>query len=557
MFEHVRADCIIVGGGAAGLRAAMECLENGLRTVLLTKSTLGQSHSLMAEGGVNAAIGQRDPTDNWKVHFDDTMRAGRFINNKQMVEILCRESPQRTYDLFSYSAGFDIDDDGKLVQVSGPSGGQSKDRVIAVGDFIGFVLQRALTYKALKLGLKVIDEAICVKIILDDDGETAGIIAFSLKHSTFLFVESSSIILACGGAGRLFSRTSNPIETTGEGYILALESGIELRDMEMIQFHPTALCAPPCAIGILVTEAARGIGGRLYNTNGERFMEHYDPKKLELAPRDVVARAIIQEVEEGRGTKNGGVLLDLTHLDPQIISNRLQNTARILKSYQGIDISTNPIEVSPAAHHFMGGLVPTNVETMESTPGIFLAGEICWGSHGANRLGGNALAETQVFGARAGRGASLRYQELKGKRVKVSETKLKEEIKDLEELIKPAGNNSTSVYSIRKRLGDVMYKYVGIVRTLDGLQEAYRQVEMLESEFRKCGKKIDNYYSFAHIFECSKMIVLAKIVIQSALYRRESRGAHFRRDFPRESAEIFNTSVLPKTPYNVRKVYVK
>lgn len=558
MVEYIRADCVVVGGGAAGIRSTIECLENDVNPLLITKGVIGQSHSLMAEGGINAAIGQKDSTDNWEVHFKDTIQAGRFINNTKMVEILCKESPQRIYDLLYYGAGFEVDDSGKPIQVAGPGGGQSKERVVTVADFVGFTIVRALLSKALSLGLKVMDETIVVKLVLNDDREVSGVIGYKLQDSKFVFIESSYVILACGGAGGLFSMTTNPAETTGEGYILGLEAGIELRDMEMIQFHPTALCFPPCVRGVLITEAARGIGGRLYNAKGERFMGKYDPDRMELGPRDVVARAIAQEIREGRGSSNGGVLLDLTHLDSDIVLNRLHNTATILKTFHGLDITKSPIEVAPATHHFMGGLVLSNLETMESSiHGIFLAGEICWGCHGANRLGGNALAETQVFGARAGQGAVIRYKELSGNSYKTPESRLEKEIDAINSLFQSPTTNGCSIYKVKKRITEMMSEYVVILRDADGLKTAYQQIELIEEEFCKCRKVTDYYYSFAHIFECSKMITLAKLIIQSAIYRKESRGAHWRKDYPHEATELYNTSIVPPPPYKVSKVYVE
>lgn len=430
--------------------------------------------------------------------------------------------------------------------------------MITVGDFVGFVLIRALLSKSLSIGLKVLDETILVKLILDGNNETAGIIAYRLRDSKFVFIESPCIILASGGASSLFSRTTNPSETTGESYILGLEAGIELRDMEMIQFHPTALCFPSCVEGVLVTETARGIGGRLYNSNGERFMEKYDPERMELASRDIVARAIMQEIERGRGTPNGGVFLDLTRLDSNMVLSRLSDTAKISQTYLGIDITKHPIEVTPAAHHVMGGLVASNLETMESSiPGIFLAGEICCGCHGANRLGGNALAETQVFGKRAGIGAVLRCKELSGCKYKFSDSRFKKELESIKGILGPSSTKRCSIYEIRKSLGEIMYKYVGIIRSAEGLEKAYLYIESIESEFNRCRKSLNNYYSFLHIFECYKMITLAKLIIQSALHRKESRGAHFREDYPYEEAALYNTSIVLSPPCSVKKVSVE
>jgi fumarate reductase (CoM/CoB) subunit A len=554
--EQIKSDCLIVGCGAAGLRAAVECLENGLMPLLVTKRPIGQSNTIMAEGGVNAAIGQRDPSDNWKTHYDDTMKAGRFLNCRMMVETLCKEAPSRMYDLLAYGAGFEKDEKGMIVQ-AGRMGGQSKDRVIAVGDFIGFVFQRALLSRALQLGLEVLDEMICLKVILSDDGEAAGILAFDLRKSRFIMISSPNIILACGGGGRLFSRSTNGGGTTGEGYILGLEAGIELRDMEMIQFHPTTLCSPRSAQGIDITEAARMRGGRLYNARGERFMEHYDPDRLELAPRDVIALAITQEVKQGRGSRNGGVFLDLTYIDRRVLLQTLPNTVETVRTFQSVDATKRPIEVAPAAHYFMGGLVPSNMETMETIPGLFICGEIAWGPHGANRLGGNSLADTQVFGARAGGAAVLRSRRTKGKKMRIGELRMAEELRLIGKIMEtPTDHSRSSICHIRNELKKTMYERVGVVRDRRTLEDALDQIEFCEEEFRRCRKTLNNYYSFAEIFECSKMLILSRLIAQSALFRQESRGAHFRSDFPKESPELFNTSISPKMPCQIRKVDV-
>ena len=556
--DWTQANVAIVGCGAAGLRAAVECAERGLAPTLISKGVIGQSHSLMAEGGVNAALATKDPLDTWQQHLDDTLQAGRHINHREMAEILCKEVPARILDLADYGAGFERDSQGLLAQVSGPSGGQSRERVVATGDFIGFVIQRALLSQVLRLGARVIDETICVSLVLDDHGEAAGVLTVRLRNSSLLFVESRSVILACGGAGQLFGQTTNPYETTGEGYLVGFEAGIELRDLEMIQFHPTALVRPPAARGILVTEAARGIGGRLYNGQGERFMSRYDPDMLELAPRDVVTRAIISEVEAGRGTENGGVLLDLTHLDPELVTQRLQNTARIVRVRQGLDMTKEAIEVAPAAHHFMGGLVPRDLETMEAAPGVFVAGEIAWGCHGANRLGGNALAETQVFGRRAGLGAHARHEQTAGRKIRASRARLADEYRRFREALgSDEAGQTGNLHEFRERLGRMMDEYVGVIRSEEGLREALRELQTLDDEFNRSSFLGDGLYMAAHVFELSKMINLAKMIAQSALHRQESRGAHFRRDFPQESTRRSNTSMPPDLPTGFEPVSVE
>lgn len=551
--KEYSTSCIVVGSGAAGLRAAVECLQNGIKTIIVTKTVLGQAHSLMAEGGINAAIRQKDKSDSWKIHYDDTLAGGRLINKTKMVEHLCREAPDRIMDLVAYGAGFELDKSGLPIQVKGPSGGQTKDRVIATGDFIGFTIQRALMHRALKLGVEILDETIILNILTGDDNEFEGIIAYSLREKKALHLRAPCLVLASGGAGRLFATTTNPLETTGECYVLGHDIGIELRDLEMFQFHPTTLCWPASARGVLVTEAARGIGGILLNSKHERFMERYD-ERLELAPRDVVSRSIIQEINEGRGTPNGGVFLDLTHVPLEEARKRLVNTAKIVKAFQGIDITKHPIEVRPAAHHFMGGLVAQNCDTMECLPGIFVAGEVAWGTHGANRLGGNALAETQVFGKRAGEGVIKRLDSLAAENSKNNMIKANAVWKDTIIQLRGKDKNMTSSHMIRRDLNSIMDRLVGVRRNQEDLLQASAMIEDLKSKLSYCGISDDNHFSLADKFECTKMVRLAGFIVQSALYRKESRGAHQREDFPTESRELYNTTIKPSDPETVGRI---
>jgi succinate dehydrogenase/fumarate reductase flavoprotein subunit len=553
MFEQaeiIETDTVVVGGGGAALRAAIECLRAGRRTLLIMKSVAGQSHTLMAEGGINAATKHQDGDDDWQRHFDDTMESGRFINHPQMVEILCRESPDRCYDLFDFGADFRKDPQGRLIQAHARSGGQTSNRVISQGDFIGFIIQRALMAEALRQNIRILDETICVKCLVDDNGGAAGVLAYNLKSRKFVAVAAASVILACGGGGRVFRVTTNPIESTGEGYLLGLEAGIELRDMEMTQFHPTGLCWPPSAQGILVTEMCRALGGRLYNARGERFMERYD-SRLELATRDIVARGIVREIDEGRGTANGGVYLDLTSVKPLYLAYVLENTARVIKAYQDLNITRERIEVRPSAHHFMGGLVARDVESMEAADNLFIAGEIAWGTHGANRLGGNSLAETQVFGFRAGLSAAAKAR---GRRYAARDTVIDRELRSIARIFEGKGTARANIYSIRRRLGDTMDRHAGVIRNLDGLTTAEREVSALQKELSEGTKAMENYHSFAHIFECHGMLRLAQLIIASAKRRQESRGAHFRSDFPDESGTPANTSIRPQNPQHVALV---
>lgn len=545
--ELVEVDTVIVGGGGAALRAAIECLKAGQRTLLVMKSVAGQSHTLMAEGGINATTRNQDESDGWERHFNDTMESGRYINHRKMVEMLCRESPARCYDLFDFGADFRKDENGRLIQAHVSSGGQRGNRVISQGDFIGFIVQRALMAEALRLRIQILDETICIKCLLDEQGRVRGTLSYSLKECKFVAIQSASVILACGGGGRVFRVTTNPLESTGDGYLIGFDAGVELRDLEMIQFHPTALCGPSSAEGILVTEMCRALGGRLYNVHNERFMERYD-SRLELATRDIVARAIFSEIGAGRGTENGGVYLDLSAVKPVYLAYALENTARVVKTYQGIDIMKSRIEVRPAAHHFMGGLVAKNPETMEAIDGLFVAGEVAWGTHGANRLGGNSLAETQVFGFRAGLGAvsvsaTGRYQ--------FNEKLLRRELDGVAAIFRGDLTSAATVYSVRRGLRLAMDQLVGVIRTQQSLNAAEQQLVVLEAEFAGCRKMLDNYHSFAHILECANMLRLARLIVSAATFREESRGAHFRADFPEESSRVTNTSIHPNNPARV------
>ncbi|MBI2323056.1 MAG: FAD-binding protein, partial [Chloroflexi bacterium] len=403
MYETHAYDVLVVGAGGSGLRAAIAAAEGGASVGLVCKSLLGKAHTVMAEGGVAAALGNVDPEDDWRVHFKDTMRGGQFINNWRMVELLAKEAPERVYELERWGALFDRMPDGRINQR--PFGAHTYRRLCHVGDRTGLELIRTLQYKAIHCGIGVHMEVTLTRLLLDD-GRAAGAFGYYREDGRFVVFKAKVIVLATGGFGRVYNVTSNSWECTGDGIALAYEAGAQLMDMEMVQFHPTGMVWPPGVRGILVTEAVRGDGGILLNAKGERFMERYDPVKKDLSSRDVTSRAIFLEVQAGRGTPHEGVYLDITHRGPEFIKKRLPGMYHQFLRLADVDITKQPMEVGPTIHYAMGGVRVAAETAATNVPGLYAAGELACGVHGANRLGGNALADLLVFGKRAGEAAA-------------------------------------------------------------------------------------------------------------------------------------------------------
>src|SRR3954451_8539404 len=401
--ERHEYDVLVIGAGGAGLRAAIAAAEAGARTALVCKSLLGKAHTVMAEGGVAASFGNVAPEDNWSVHFQDTMFGGKYLNNWRMAELHAREAPDRVRELEQWGGVFDRTPDRKMSQRA--FGGHTYKRLVHIGDRTGLELIRTLQDKAVHAGIDVFMECTVTRLL--KDGERVGG-AFGYWRATgeFVLFSARAIVLATGGAGKCWRITSNSWECTGDGHALAYEAGAELIDMEFVQFHPTGMVWPPGVIGLLVTEAVRGEGGILRNAGGERFMERYDPKRLELSTRDVVARAIYTEVKEGRGSPRGGVFLDVSHLPEASVRRKLPSMYDQFTELAGVDITREPMEVGPTCHYFMGG-IRVAAETGASTVGgLFATGECSGGMNGANRLGGNSLSDLLVFGRRAGESAA-------------------------------------------------------------------------------------------------------------------------------------------------------
>ncbi|NOZ58507.1 MAG: fumarate reductase subunit A [Euryarchaeota archaeon] len=535
-----QCDVLVVGGGGAGARAAIEARKQNVDVLLVVKGLFGRSGcTVMAEGGYNAAFGFVDPEDSQQLHFEDTVIGGRFLNNQRLVEILVRDAPKRIIELEQFGAAFDRIEPEKFDQRY--FGGQRFRRTVHRGDRTGHEMMSALKEEAYRVGVEVLEE-VAITRLLTGDGRLTGATGLDLIHGRFLLFKAKAIVLATGGAGRLYSITTNPYQKTGDGYALAYNAGAELIDMEMVQFHPTGMVYPPSASGLLVTEAVRGEGGKLYNAKGERFMARYDPERMELSTRDVVTRAIFTEISQGRGTPNGGVYLDLTHVPDEVIEQKL---GTMLKQFLdvGVDIRREPMEVSPSAHHFMGG-VRTH-EDCRSTRlrNLFACGEVNGGVHGANRLGGNSLAETQVFGAIAGKNAA---EEAKRHGYASVPRKALEEEHD--RIFRFESGEGVLPYEVRSRLQRTMWEKVGIVRSRQSLEEALREIAQLRSRLNEVTVEAGLRYNLQLLaaVELDNMLLVAEMIARSALLRTESRGAHFRSDYPEEDPRWVKNIVVSR-----------
>jgi len=546
--EVYQCDVLIIGSGGAGSRAAIEVSDHGLEALIVSKGLSFKSGCTgMAEGGYNAAFGFVDAEDNPEIHYQDTLEGGGFLNDPELVRILVDEAPDRLIDLESYGALFDRQESGILDQR--PFGGQTYRRTCYQGDRTGHEIITALKEEITRRDIETLDEVMITSLILDENEESVqGALGISLKDSRFICFNAKSTILASGGAGHIYPVTSNTLQKGGDGFSIAWDAGVELIDMEQVQFHPTGMVWPESRRGVLVTEAVRGEGGILRNKDGERFMKRYDPR-LELATRDVVARAIYNEIMGGRGTENGGVYLDVTHLPDDVIEEKLE-TMFLQFLDVGVDIREEAMEVAPTAHHFMGG-VRIDSWCRTNLKNLFAAGEVSGGVHGANRLGGNALADTQVFGRRAGISAAKNALKadlkLNKDYVEAQEYKLKSKVREGD--LRPA--------EIKRRLHDTMWENVAIIREEKSLKSALSTIRSLQRELQRIdvpeGGRFNKYFQEA--VEVENMLKTASLVTRSALIRRESRGSHFRKDYPEMRDEWKKSIVLNKNrkPYFIKR----
>lgn len=531
-FSRLKADILIIGAGGAGLRAAISAVEAGCSVIIATKSLLGKAHTVMAEGGIAASLGNVDPQDNWKVHFKDTYEEGVFLGNWKMIETLAKDAADRVYELERYGALFDRTPDGKIMQRA--FGAHTYRRLCYVGDKTGLELIRTLQDKVAHTDAMVLDEFVVTKIITVNN-RVAGAFGISMRDGTFKLIECKSLIMASGGLGRLFKVTSNSWESTGDGLALAYRAGAVLMDMEMVQFHPTGMVWPPAVRGLLVTEGVRGEGGLLYNSEGERFMLRYSPQKKELDARDVVARSIYREILAGRGTEHGGVYLDITHRGAKYIKEKLPSMYMQYKEFAGIDITKEKMEVAPTTHYHMGGIRVDPDTNMTNVEGLFAAGEAACGVHGANRLGGNSLVDLLVFGRRAGISASEYAKKVK--QIKFDESLIKEEIDRIYSYTEEP--TATNPYVLIDQLRETMSKYVGILRTAEDLQKALDKITELKEKAKNVGVLGGLRFNPGLIacLELNNLLSSAELVVRGAMERKESRGAHFRNDYPNLSDE--------------------
>jgi succinate dehydrogenase / fumarate reductase flavoprotein subunit len=526
-YETREHDVLIIGAGGAGLRASLEALAQGASVGVVCKSLLGKAHTVMAEGGIAAAMANVDTADNWKTHFRDTMRGGKLLNNWRMAQLHAQESPDRVRELEQWGALFDRTETGDILQRA--FGGHTFKRLCHVGDRTGLEMIRTLQDRGVQQGIDVYMECTVTRL-LTDGGRVAGAFAYWRESGRLIVFKAKSIVIATGGIGKAWRVTSNSWEYTGDGMALAYEAGAELMDMEFVQFHPTGMVWPPGVQGILVTEAVRGEGGILRNKLGERFMEKYDPKRMELSTRDVVARSIYTEVKEGRGTEHGGAYLDISQKPAEYVKKKLPSMYHQFKELADVDITKGPMEVGPTCHYVMGG-IRVGAETAESTvPGLFAAGEAAAGLHGANRLGGNSLSDLLVFGRRAGLAAAQHAKQVSAPSIDTAQIEQSER-----ELLAPFSNTGVeSPYAVHRDLQEVMQNLVGIFRAEEDLKKALVELGKLKARAAKAGVEGSRLFNPGwHLsYDLKSMLTISEAVTHSALARKESRGAHSRIDFP-------------------------
>jgi succinate dehydrogenase / fumarate reductase, flavoprotein subunit len=566
-------DVLIIGGGSAGLRTAIEAHDAGANVLIISKSKTGDPHTTLARGGINAALGTMDSEDNWMMHAADTIREGEFLADYEKVEVLCQNAPDAITELVNWGARFHREKDGRLTQRF--FGAHTYRRTVFYEDWTGMEIVRVLMEQVNQRKINVIDNVYITKLLLESDDdvnrersssssssaatarseeqvvkkEVKGAFGVDVQNEELVTFECKSLILAAGGYTRVYEVSSSRIfENYGEGIALAYEAGVDLVDMEMVQFHPTGMVWPEKALGTLATEAIRGEGGILLNSKGERFMKNYDPERMELGPRDVVARACYNEIISGRGTEHGGVWLDVTHLKKEVIQERLTTMYEQFQKLDGIDISKEKMEVGPTAHYSMGGVV-ADINCRTNVKGLFAVGEVVSQIHGANRLGGNSLLDTVVFGKIAGREAArFAMQAEKGNTKGTEEpAELKSHVDTQEKVFDDDYYEGISVVkeptSYRTEIQELMKQNAGIVRNQTRLQNGLKRILEIKNNFYsnkhdiKLKKfKADYNNTFENVvvsWQVESSLIACEAIIRSALMRQESRGAHYRSDFPK------------------------
>jgi succinate dehydrogenase / fumarate reductase flavoprotein subunit len=565
-YETHEYDVLVIGAGGAGLRAAIEASAAGVKVGLICKSLLGKAHTVMAEGGMAAAMGNVDDRDNWKVHFADTMRGGQYVNNWRMAELHAKEAPARVHELEAWGAVFDRTKDGKILQRN--FGGHRYPRLAHVGDRTGLELIRTLQDHGIHQGIAVHMEQTVVSL-LKDGSRVVGAFGYDRERGRFRIFKAKAVVVCTGGLGRAYKVTSNSWEGTGDGVSLAYHAGAELLDMEFIQFHPTGMIWPPSVMGLLVTEGVRGEGGILKNKDGKRFMfddipEPYKPQTStdpeegwryvmgdknakrppELLTRDHVARCIMREVKAGRGSPHGGVFLDIAWIKEKIpnaaehIKKKLPSMYHQFMQLANLDITKEPMEIGPTTHYAMGGIRVNGDTQATNVPGLFAAGECAAGLHGANRLGGNSLSDLIVFGQRAGEYAA-KYAKA-NPNISISDTEVEAAYREaVEPFERPAGGNSEGPYQVQYDLQNMMQELVGIVRLQKEMEKALDGIGKLKARAAKVGVQGHREYNpgWHTALDLKHLLTVSEAITMSALDRKESRGGHFREDFPDKDSE--------------------
>jgi succinate dehydrogenase / fumarate reductase, flavoprotein subunit len=532
--RRAAATVLVIGAGAAGLRAAIELAERGLQVLCISKRRRDDAHTVLAAGGINAALATMDPEDSWEQHAADTLREAYWLADPRIVERLCRDAPDAIDELAGYGVKFAREDDGRLTQRF--FGAHRWRRTCFAGDYTGREIQRALVSRAEQVGVAMRDD-IYVTRLLVHDGRVFGIYGFDVEDGRRWVIVADAVILAAGGHTRIWRRSSSRRdENTGDAMRLAAEAGCRLRDMEFVQFHPTGMVFPEESAGTLVTEAVRGEGGILRNAAGERFMERYDPERLELSSRDRVALAIYTEIAEGRGTEHGGVLLDVSHLDRNLVLRRLPRMYRQFVDVAMIDITSASMEVAPTAHYSMGGVWVDGETHATDVEGLYAVGECATGVHGANRLGGNSLSECVVFGRIVGAEAAGWSAKLDSQvRDRAAIVAARDHVDELlarrgEEFARP----------LQRAVRDLMSECCGVVRSEAGLREGLARLDEVAARARDMEVRPDiaGFDDLAHAFDLESSLLAARATLESALERRETRGAHNRLDFPNQDPDL-------------------
>ncbi|HEY4556621.1 MAG TPA: FAD-binding protein [Enteractinococcus sp.] len=532
--QRIATSVLVIGTGGSGLRAAIELAENGVDVVAVGKRPRHDAHTALAAGGINAALGTMDAEDSWQQHAADTLKESYYLADPRTVEIVTKGAAEGIADLERYGMAFAREDDGRISQRF--FGAHSFRRTAFAGDYTGLEIQRTLVQRSEQLEIPILD-TMYVTDILTDDNRVFGAYGFDINDGTSYLIHADAVILAAGGHNRIWRRTSSRRdENTGDSFRLAVEAGARLRDPELVQFHPSGIIEPEHAAGTLISEAARGEGGILRNALGERFMERYDPERMELSTRDRVALAAYTEIQEGRGTENGGVWLDVSHLPRHTIMERLPRVYQTMIEVQMLDITREAVEIAPTAHYSMGGVWVNPEDHSTDVDGLYAIGEASSGLHGANRLGGNSLIELLVYGRIVGQAAAAYSANLP------AQTRSADAIDaargELDRLL--AADGAENVRALQRAIRNMMTDHAGVVRSEEGLREGLRKLDDIEVRMADLGihPDIAGFQDLAHAYDLKSSALAARATLEAALERRETRGAHNRSDYPEMDPDL-------------------